>query len=646
MFDDLKEYLREWFKKVITSRLFVLAVVFCLMSSALVMRLFNLQIIKGEEYQDAYTAMTEKVIKTASTRGNIYDRNGNVLAYNELAYDVTIQDTGAYKTDAQWNTMLYDLVSILNKHGESAQTSLELTLDHDGNVVYTSETQSGRKRFLRDYYGLKNVDEMDDSDGKYPSDISAPDLLERMKKEYHLTLGDDKNRDGRPLDKDGNPIDVSDEVAAADRRYPLHDAFYRVPRSTNRHNDLATDISDETVADILEHAADLVGVNIQESTIRVYNESIYFAPIIGYTGKVTSERLEELKAVNDDYELNDVVGRTGIESSMELELKGKKGSQTAYVDNVGRILSVTGEVAPVAGNDIWLTLDLNLQKGIYHILEKQLAGVLLKTIVNQDEKDIAYIDSSSIKIPIKKAYFQLINNNVLSIDNFASEEASDVEQQIYQKYESSRVRIEQELRGELQSENATPMNALSEEMQAYMQYIYSYLSSSNKAIVQRDAIDTSSDMYQAWKNGTISLREYLYYGIANNWIDTTKLDIQSRYSNADDVFTALLDDCFRDLEKDPAFEKLIYQYLINNNVVTGRELCMALYSQNVLAYDENEVNLLRVSGEEYAYQFLMNKIRNIEITPAQLALDTCTASCVVTSSEDWRGAGTGILSKL
>ena len=522
MFDDLKEYLREWFKKVITSRLFVLAVVFCLMSSALVMRLFNLQIIKGEEYQDAYTAMTEKVIKTASTRGNIYDRNGNVLAYNELAYDVTIQDTGAYKTDAQWNTMLYDLVSILNKHGESAQTSLELTLDHDGNVVYTSETQSGRKRFLRDYYGLKNVDEMDDSDGKYPSDISAPDLLERMKKEYHLTLGDDKNRDGRPLDKDGNPIDVSDEVALqiVGIRYTMRFTAFQKYESTT----IATDISDETVADILEHAADLVGVNIQESTIRVYNESLYFAPIIGYTGKVTSERLEELKAVNDDYELNDVVGRTGIESSMELELKGKKGSQTAYVDNVGRILSVTGEVAPVAGNDIWLTLDLNLQKGIYHILEKQLAGVLLKTIVNQDEKDIAYIDSSSIKIPIKKAYFQLINNNVLSIDNFASEEASDVEQQIYQKYESSRVRIEQELRGELQSENATPMNALSEEMQAYMQYIYSYLSSSNKAIVQRDAIDTSSDMYQAWKNGTISLREYLYYGIANNWIDTTKLE--------------------------------------------------------------------------------------------------------------------------
>ena len=119
---------------------------------------------------------------------------------------------------------------------------------------------------------------------------------------------------------------------------------------------------------------------------------MYFAPIIGYTGKVTTERLEELKQVNDDYELNDVVGRTGIESSMELELKGQKGSQTAYVDNVGRILTITDEVQPVAGNDIWLTLDLNLQKAIYNILERQLAGVLLKTIVNKEADEIVYTD--------------------------------------------------------------------------------------------------------------------------------------------------------------------------------------------------------------------------------------------------------------
>jgi len=620
LFDDLKEYLKELIKKVVTSRLFALSILFFVMFSLLIGRLFRLQIVEGEEYQEAYIALAEKVIKTASTRGNIYDRNGNVLASNELAYTVTIQDIGALKRDSDWNTMLYELVSILDKHGETVQGSLELSLDHNGEIAYTAKTTAAKKRFLRDYYGLKSVDELDDEKGEYPSDITAGELFEKLKTTYKLA---------ETKDRSGEPIEVPDRLALSmlNIRYTMRFTAFQKYETTT----VASNISDETVADILEHKASLPGVAIEETTIRVYSESLYFAPIIGYTGKVTAERLEELKEVNDDYELNDVVGRTGIESSMELQLKGKKGSQTAYVDNVGRILNITNEVQPVAGNDIWLTLDLNLQKGIYNILERQLAGVLLNTIVNQEADQITYTDSSSIKIPIKDAYFQLINNNVLSLEAFSSEEASDVERQISQKYENARIRIENEIRGELLSEQAAPMENLSEEMQAYMQYIYSYLSGEEAGIVLRDAIDTGSDTYAAWRDGHLSLREYLYYGIANNWIDTTKLNIQSRYSNADDVFQALVDFCFNALREDTEFSKRIYRYLINNNVVSGRELCLALYSQNVLAYDESEVNQLRYGGEDYAYSFLMGKIRNIEITPAQLALDPCTASCVVTN---------------
>lgn len=620
MFDDLKEFLKELIKKVVTSRLFALSAVFLIMFCVLVGRLFKLQIVEGEEYQDAYIALAEKVIKTASTRGNIYDRNGNVLAYNELAYSVTIQDIGAFKKDADWNSMLYELVTILNKHGETAQGSLELMIDHDGEVAYSTKTEAARKRFLRDLYGLKSVDELTDKDGDAPADVTARELFDKLKKQYKL----DETKD-----RSGNPVEVPDDVALQmiNIRYTMRFTAFQKYETTT----IASNISDETVADILEHSAILPGVDIEESTIRVYNESLYFAPIVGYTGKVTTERLEELKQVNDDYELNDVVGRTGIESSMELELKGKKGSQTAYVDNVGRILKITDEVQPVAGNDIWLTLDLDLQKAIYNILERQLAGVLLKTIVNKEASEIVYTDSSNIKLPIKDAYFQLINNNVLSLDQFASEEASDVERQINAKYLNARARVENDIRNELMSENATMMRDLSEEMQAYMIYIYTYLASDEAGVVLRDSIDTTSAEYQAWKNNAISLRDYLYYGIASNWIDTTKLNITSKYSNADDVFSALVDFVFQNLEEDREFTKKIYRYLINNNVVTGKELCLALYSQNVLAYDEEEVNRLRSSGEEYAFEFLMNKIRNIEITPAQLALDPCTASCVVTN---------------
>ena len=86
-------------------------------------------------------------------------------------------------------------------------------------------------------------------------------------------------------------------------------------------------VDDETVADLMEHTAELKGVEVAETTIRRYNDAEYFAPIIGYTGKVQEDQLEELKKTNPEYELSDIVGRTGIEASMELELQGHRGLQ-------------------------------------------------------------------------------------------------------------------------------------------------------------------------------------------------------------------------------------------------------------------------------------------------------------------------------
>ena len=85
-----------------------------------------------------------------------------------------------------------------------------------------------------------------------------------------------------------------------------------------------------------------------------------------------------------------------------------------------------------------------------------------------------------------------------------------------------------------------------------------------------------------------------------------------------------------DLQNDAAFTKKIFRYLVNNGTVSGKELCLALYDQNILAYDENEVRMLEAGGDEYAFQFIRNKISDIEITPAQLALDPCSASAVIT----------------
>ena len=617
MFNDLLEITREFLKKLISSRLFILGGFLFFLFCVLGVRLFNLQIVNGEEYQETYMARTERTVSLTGTRGNIYDRSGNVLAYNELSYNVVIQDNGDYETASERNRMLLLLVRILNRHGESVEGEFQVGFDSSGEMVFTSASETSRKRFLADLYGLRTIDELDDPEGKYPSDITAKELFASRLSYYGLDELTDEN---------GEAISMTDEEALAviNIRYTMGLTAYRKYESTT----IASNVSKETMTDVLENSADLLGVGIEESTIRVYNDSQYFSAIIGYIGKIWEDELETLRQSNPDYELTDLVGKTGIEASMETYLQGKKGYQTMYVDNMGRILEIVDRQEPEAGKDLYLTLDRELQIGVYHILEQQLAGIITSKLVNRDLEDSDYSKASNIPIPVKDAYYQLINNNVLDMEAFSAPEASQVEKSIYAKYSQARERIIEAIHSELLNEDAAPLETLPEDMFAYMQYIYSFLVS--EGIIMTGQISQDADYYQAWRDDTISLRDYLYAGIADSWIDTTKLSIESRYSGADDVYGRIVEYVMADLETDQSFAKRIYRYLINDGTITGRELCLALYSQNILAYDEGEVRMLEQNGEEYAFQFIRQKISDIEITPAQLALDPCSASCVIT----------------
>lgn len=612
MFRDLLEIIRELIRKAALSRLFVLGIICFIMYTGLIHKLFNMQIINGEKALNDYLQLTEQTITTAGTRGNIYDRNGKVLAYNKLAYSVMLQDTGAYKKSEDKNRMYLRLVKILQKHGETVQGKFEVALDSNGDMVYTSSSESARKRFLRDYYGLKRVEDLDDEKGRYPSNLSARELFERVREDNGL-----------------NDLSVTDQEALdiINIKYALRLMSYRKYEATA----VATEVSDETVADILEHVGDMQGVTVEESTIRAYNDCIPFAPVIGYTGKVPEEQLEELQSRKGDYDINDIVGRTGIEYTMEHELQGTKGKKTIYKDSVGRIRETKDQTDASAGNDVYLTLNADLQKGIYHLIEQSLAGVLIKTIVNGDYQTGSTTDGSNMKIPVKDAYFQLINNNVLSLKEIESVDASDTEKNIYRKYEASQKQIFDGLRNELMSPHAAVMKNLPDDTKAYLFYVYSYLSEPTVGIIKEEAMDKGSDEYKAWKADEISLREFLYYGIANGWIDSTKLETDSKYSSADDTFKALVDYVLDGLKEDRNFTKKIYRYLINSDTITGQELCLALYDQGVLKENPQDMAELKATGD--AYHFLLKKLSALEITPAQLALSPCNAGVVVTNDK-------------
>ena len=138
-------------------RLLVLMGVFCLTSSILICRCFYLQIIRGEEYAEEYELQIRKTEEIKATRGCIYDRNGNLLAYNELAYSITIEDptssdSSVSERNETINATLEQVLEIVEGNGDSVINSFGITLDFSGNYQFSQTNETQRLRFVADVY--------------------------------------------------------------------------------------------------------------------------------------------------------------------------------------------------------------------------------------------------------------------------------------------------------------------------------------------------------------------------------------------------------------------------------------------------------------------------------------------------------------
>lgn len=152
-----------------------------------------------------------------------------------------------------------------------------------------------------------------------------------------------------------------------------------------------------------------------------------------------------------------------------------------------------------------------------------------------------------------------------------------------------------------------------------------------------DVIDTADETYQAWRTEeTINIYKYLNYAISKNWIDTSKLTefmaSGGNYSSSGEIYDALVSYIEDKFESNSAFDKLVYRYMIRSGEITGRQICMMLYEQEVLKFNEKQYNRLK-SGDLSAYEFIYKKIENLEITPGQLGLEPSTGSLVMTDTD-------------
>ncbi len=606
MFEHIKEGLRLFFK----SRLAVAALVMILLFSALLWRVFSLQIINGKEYQENYTLTIVKERTLNSTRGNIYDRNGNLLAYNELSYSVTIEDNGTYSStrvkNESLNAEIAQLITALEKNGDSISNDFRITLNDDGTYSYNVEESSTTwKRFLADVFGENSYDDLEYNKnlGFNEAEATAEQVMEYLTGESRFDIGSEYDKE------------MAYKITVV--RFAMgQNAYQRYIATT-----IATNVSEETVAYISEHSSELQGVEVIDDTVRRYNDSEYFSSIIGYTGKISTEEYNRLSEEDDSYTLNDVVGKLGIEQYMDSGLKGEKGYEKLYVDYLGKEVEVIDHEEPTAGNNVYLSIDRDLQIAVYNLLEQEIAGILYSNIENP---------SSDINIPITDVYFALIDNNVIDFTEFSDADASSYEKEVLQLFESRQSVVTERVRTELTGGAPTNLSAMTEEYQDYFTYIIRMLREND--ILISENIDTSDEVYQAWRNGDISPQEYLNHAISQNWIDITKFSVEEKYSDSTEIYDGLCNYILEDIASDTEFSKLIYQYLIETGAVTGRQLCLILFDQGMLTYNEEEIAGL-ASGQTAPNAFIKEKIRTLEITPAQLALDPCSGSCVITDTK-------------
>jgi len=616
-------------------RILVLLFVITILSMVLIGRLFVLQIVNGEETLEEFTLKIQKERTINSTRGKIYDRNGVLLAYNELAYNVTIEDIYESGSDKNRNIneTLLKVIDVIEDNNDKIINDFNIIINEDGKFEFTVEgTQL--KRFLADIYGRSKT-----SDLKYEEETATPDMV------MEYLCGYSKYGIGQSEDPE-NPRDSFILFEGYTKEEQLKLVTIRYAMSLNSYQKyiptvIATDVSEETVASIMENSTEFTGVTIAEDNIRKYVDSEYFSQILGYTGKISEE---EYLALNDqeitpenqrttrnrnDYLLTDMVGKAGIEQTMETYLQGVKGSETVYVNNLGKVIETKNLVEPIAGNDLYLTIDHDLQVAVYNILEQKLAGILLSKIVNiKNYEPAENASASQLKIPIDDVYFALFNNNVIDIHHFEKKNAGENELAILDAFKEKQTEVFEKLTEEL-LEKRTPYNKLSEEYQVYQSYIVNMLLS--ERILLNDKIDKEDEVYLAWKvDEKISLGEYLDYCIAQNWIDVTNIELCSEYSDSTEVFNQLAKDIVELLDGNTEFSKKLYRYMIEDSDINGRQICSVLLEQNAVSITEMEEERF-VTEKISPYNFMLFLIENLYITPAQLALDPYSASVVITN---------------
>ena len=588
-------------KKLKIPRSLVLLIVFFIMFSILIVRLFQLQIVKGQEYENNFILQTKREIVLSGARGNIYDRNGKPLATNKLANSVTFEDQETYNSDRErqlnLNSEIYQMIRIIKSKGDSIETSLKIIIDPNGNFQFSVD-DFWLQRFKADVYGKANIDDMEAKERNSTADEIVSYLSDKF---CVFAQGEKKYTDKEKKDY-GLPqqFEKSDLLDILNIRYALSLQAYQKYLSVT----VAKDVSDETVAAIMENQYDISGVDIKQDTIRVYEGGEACSSILGYTGTISSEELKE----RDDSKLtiNSIVGKSGMEQYLDQVLQGRDGKKEVYVDNTGRTTQDLGVIQqPRAGKDVYLSIDVELQKKTYEALERKIADILVQHLINTKTFDKKGVDDTTeIKIPIYDVYIALLNNGVIDLEQLREEDASELERKFFQIFLKKKSEVVQGIEKDLR-ELSTKYNELGIENQEYQSFIIDNLNIINNK-------NNNEELVEKWEKGELSMKDYLYDQIGVGNINSDIIASEEEYLNKDEIYESLVSFIVNELQENSQFDELINKYLVLNDEILPDDIVRLLYEQQFLNPEDGDYENWN-RGLITTFDLLIKKYRNLKL---------------------------------
>ena len=328
-------------RKTVARRMILLIAVACVIMGLYVMRLIFLQLVNGDDFKAKATNTTDYNFTVTAARGDIVDSAGRRIATTTTSYNVVLNKL--LMGDRDLDTMLQQIVELLRANGESWNDTLLIgQADAAGNYAFTDDdtSTSDQKQLadMKETLGLQQY-------------ATANDVMEMLVEKNDL--------------QDFSP--EWQRVLAG-----IHYEMDRQAFSNVNNFVMAENVSTLAVATIKEHSLQLPGVEIVETSARSYDQSDIIPAVLGRVGKITAEKWKVTDSNGQvtyplrekGYNMNDVLGISGLESVYEDELRGKDGVETITRNSDGVIVDTKLTTVPEPGHTVQLTIDSNFQRAV------------------------------------------------------------------------------------------------------------------------------------------------------------------------------------------------------------------------------------------------------------------------------------------